>query len=208
MNDQFYLLKIQLLEIEPKIWRRFIVPADITLDRLHDVVQIIMGWKDYHLHQFTINNKRYTEDPESKEDGAVDGKYQLNRLIKRKGLTFDYLYDFGDGWRHEITLEDNRYSEAEHQYRQEDIILKCLEGARACPPEDVGSYPGYGNFCRAMKYQNHEEHESLKAWYAGMPWHDGVMFDSEKFDSDKANYELLKYLRWSRDRERFWYEIE
>ncbi len=43
MNKRFYLLKIQLLDIEPAIWRRFVVPANITLDRLHDVIQIVMG---------------------------------------------------------------------------------------------------------------------------------------------------------------------
>ena len=54
MNERFYLLKIQLLDIEPAIWRRFVVPASITLDRLHDVIQIVMGWTDSHLHEFTI----------------------------------------------------------------------------------------------------------------------------------------------------------
>ena len=74
MKERFYLLKIQLLDIEPTIWRRFVVPAGITLDRLHDVIQIVMGWTDSHLHEFTIGNKRYTEYPESKEDGLECGE--------------------------------------------------------------------------------------------------------------------------------------
>ena len=60
MNERFYMIKIQLLDIEPAIWRRFVVPASITLDRLHDVIQIVMGWTDSHLHEFTIGKKRYT----------------------------------------------------------------------------------------------------------------------------------------------------
>ena len=96
MNERFYLLKIQLLDIEPVIWRRFAVPASITLDRLHDIIQIVMGWTDSHLHEFTIGNKRYTEYPESKGDGLVCGRYRLGDLIKQKGRTFRYLYDFGD----------------------------------------------------------------------------------------------------------------
>jgi hypothetical protein len=96
MNERFYLLKIQLIDIEPAIWRRFVVPAGITLDRLHDVIQIIMGWTDSHMHEFTIGKKRYTEYPESKEDGLVCGRYRLGDLIKQKGRTFSYLYDFGD----------------------------------------------------------------------------------------------------------------
>jgi len=103
MNERFYLLKIQLLDIEPAIWRRFVVPASI------DVIQIVMGWTDSHLHEFTIGNKRYTEYPESKEDGLVCGRYRLGDLIKQKGRTFSYLYDFGDSWEHEIVLEESRY---------------------------------------------------------------------------------------------------
>ncbi len=140
MNERFYMLKIQLLDIEPVIWRRFVVPASITLDRCHDVIQIVMGWTDSHLHEFTIGKKRYTEYPESKEDG-----------------------------------------------------LACLEGERACPPENVGGVPGYFEFCNALKDPSHEEHESYMEWSGGD-------YDSERFDSESINWELMKYLRWSRDR--------
>ncbi len=85
MNDRLYLLKIRLLDIEPEIWRRFVVPGSITLDRLHDVIQIVMGWEDYHLHAFTIGKKRYTENPEFKDDGAHDGRFRLLIWSNRKG---------------------------------------------------------------------------------------------------------------------------
>ena len=77
MNNRFYALKIKLMDIDPPIWRDFAVPADITLDRLHDVVQIVMGWTDSHLYQFTIGKKRYTEHIESEFDGLDSGKYRL-----------------------------------------------------------------------------------------------------------------------------------
>ena len=182
MNERFYLLKIQLLDIEPVIWRRFVVPASITLDRLHDVIQIVMGWTDSHLHEFTIGNKRYTEYPESKEDGLVCGRYRLGDLIKQKGRTFRYLYDFGDSWEHELVLEESRYFNPE--LRTE---LACLEGERACPPEDVGGIPGYFEFCNALKDPSHEEHESYMEWSGGD-------FDSEQFDSDSVNWELMSRL--------------
>jgi hypothetical protein len=196
MNERFYLLKIQLLDIEPAIWRRFVVPASITLDRLHDVIQIIMGWTDSHLHEFTIGNKRYTEYPESKEDGLVCGRYRLGDLIKQKGRTFRYLYDFGDSWEHELVLEESRYFNPE--LRTE---LACLECERACPPEDVGGIPGYFEFCNALKDPSHEEHESYMEWSGGD-------FDSERFDLELVNWELMKYLRWSRDRVQNWGGIE
>ncbi|MCB2181514.1 MAG: plasmid pRiA4b ORF-3 family protein [Desulfobulbaceae bacterium] len=188
MKERFYLLEIELIDIEPSIWRRFVVPAGITLDRLHDVIQIVMGWTDSHLHEFTIGKKCYTEYPESKEDGLECGKYRLGDLIKQKGGEFFYHYDFGDGWKHRLVLEENRYpvstSEAE---------LMCLEGERACPPEDVGGVPGYFEFCNALKDPNHEEHKSFMEWSGGD-------YDSERFDSESVNWELMKYLRWSRDR--------
>jgi hypothetical protein len=193
MNERLYLLKIKLLEIEPEIWRRFVVPAGITLDRLHDVIQIAMGWTDSHLHEFTIGKKRYTEYPESREDGLECGRYRLVDLIKQKGGTFNYLYDFGDSWEHEVVLEDSRYFNPEL-----GSILECLDGARACPPEDVGSVPGYYEFCKAVKDSNHEEHESYMEWYGGV-------YDSEEFNTDEVNWELMKYLRWSRDRFKPWH---
>ena len=194
MNERLYLLKIRLLEIEPEIWRRLVVPAGITLDRLHDVIQIVMGWTDSHLHEFTIGKKRYTEYPESKEDGLECGQYRLVDLIRQKGRTFRYLYDFGDRWEHEIIVEDSRY------FNPETIDpVECLDGARACPLEDVGGVPGYYEFCKALKDPDHEEHESY------MQWCDGE-YDSEKFTTDEVNWELMKYLRWSRDRFRPWLE--
>ena len=196
MNERFYLLKIQLLDIEPAIWRRFVVPANITLDRLHDVIQIVMGWTDSHLHEFTIGNKRYTEYPESKEDGLVCGRYRLEDLIKQKGRTFSYRYDFGDSWEHELVLEDSRYVNPE--LRTE---LACLEGERACPPEDVGGVHGYFEFYNALKDPSHEEHESSVEWSGGD-------FDSVRFDFESVNRELMKYLRWSRDRYQNWEGVE
>ena len=196
MSERSYLLKIQLLDIEPVILRRFIVPASITLDRLHDVIQIVMGWTDSHLHEFTIGNKRYTEYPESKEDGLPCGRYRLAHLVKQKGRTFHYLYDFGDGWEHELVLEESRYFNPE--LRTE---LACLDGQRACPPEDVGGVPGYFEFLNALKDPNHEEHESYTEWSGGN-------FDSERFDPELVNWELMKYLRWSRDRYQSWGGIE
>jgi len=188
MTKRLYLLKIRLLGIEPEIWRRFVVPASITLDRLHDVIQIVMGWTDSHLHEFTIGKKRHAEYPESKEDGLECGRYRLGDLLKQKGRTFAYEYDFGDSWEHELTLERNQYLNSE---LQSEIV--CLDGARACPLEDVGGVSGYYEFCQALNDPEHEEHESYMVWSGGN-------YDPEKFDTDAVNWELMKYLRWSRDR--------
>lgn len=198
MKDRIYMLKIRLLEIHPEIWRRFVVPGDITLDRLHDVIQIVMGWKDYHQHEFSIGRQRYTENPEFKEDGVSENRFRLVDLIKQKGRTFVYRYDFGDSWEHEITLEDSRYHNPQLQ-----TPLQCIEGENACPPEDVGGVHGYFEFLNALQDPKHEEHTHYKTWYAAFPWYDGV-FDGSRYNVDKVNYELMKYLRWSRERLEVW----
>lgn len=194
MDNRFYLLKIKLLDIQPEIWRQFVVPADISLDRLHDVIQIIMGWQDYHLHQFTIGKKRYTEDPECKEDGLECGKYRLVDLIKRKGQTFSYHYDFGDSWEHKLKVEDSNYKIPPHL--QEQFVF-CMDGERACPPEDVGGFPGYINFSKIINNPSHKEYEEYLQWVGGA-------FDPEYFNPKEVNYILLSYLRWSRDRYLGW----
>lgn len=184
-------MKVSLTGIEPEIWRRFVVPADITLDRLHDVIQIVMGWEDYHLHQFTIGGKRYTEYPESPEDGKDDGRYRLGNLVKRKGLSFEYIYDFGDNWGHQVTLE-----ETNHLPGPEDEPVMLLAGERACPPEDVGGTYGYAEYCKAMKDKKHPRHREYARWRGP--------YDPERIDVNNINMELLKYLRWSRPRMAEW----
>ena len=192
MNNRFYALKIKLMDIDPPIWRYFVVPAGITLDRLHDVIQIVMGWTDSHLYQFSIGKRRYAENVESKLDGLESGNYRLNDLVKKKGRKFSYLYDFGDNWLHYLTLEDNRYN---IENLHGDIV--CLDGERACPPEDVGGVMGYNDLCKVLNNPKHVDYESTRDWI-------GKDFYFEKFNIQSVNFELLKYMRWSRDRHLPW----
>jgi len=192
MSERMYLLKIRLLDIEPEIWRRFVMPASITLDRLHDVIQIVMGWTDSHLHEFTIGKKRYTEYPQERDDGLECGKYRFGDLVKQKNRKILYLYDFGDNWMHELILEESRYFDPGLR-----DIISCLDGARACPPEDVGGIPGYFDFCSALADPGDEDHERLIEWSGGN-------YNSEEFDANMINWQLMTYLRSSRDRYKYW----
>ncbi len=192
MSERMYLLKVRLLDIEPEIWRRFVVPASITLDRLHDVIQIVMGWTDSHLHEFTIGKKRYTEYPQERDDGLECGKYRFGDLVKQKNRKILYLYDFGDSWMHELILEESRYFDPGLRN-----IIVCLDGARSCPPEDVGGIPGYFDFCSALADPGHEDHERLMEWSGGN-------YNSEEFDTNMINWQLMTYLRSSRDRYKYW----
>jgi hypothetical protein len=191
MFDRFYLLKIKLLHIKPQIWRKFVVPASISLERLHDVIQVVMGWQDSHLHEFTINEQRYTEYPEYEEDGLCCAEFRLGQLIKRKRTKFYYVYDFGDFWEHELVVEETRFDVS--TLRNE---VECLDGKRACPPEDVGGIGGFERMCQILKNPIHEEYDEYMHWTGG--------YDRENFDQNHVNLELLKYMRWSRDRALGW----
>lgn len=193
MKEKLYLLRIAVKDIEPEIWRRFAVPADIPLDRLHDVVQVVMGWEECHLHEFIIDKKRYTELPETEND-LDEATYRLSDLITQNGQTFDYHYDFSDDWWHEIILED-------HHYSNDELIssVECIDGERSCPPEDIGGIPGYEELCREIAEAKEDAEERGEEWDE---W--GEEYDSEEFDLDTVNAELLIYQRWARDRKIPW----
>lgn len=168
------------------------MPAHISLDRLHDVIQIVMGWDEKHLHRFHIQRKSYIEEPEYGSDDLCEDEFVLNKLIKRKGQSIEYVYDYGDNWFHIVLVEDTRWELPPHS-----LPILCVAGSRACPPEDVGGEPGYMEFLAALADPKHEEHENYKEWVGGS-------FDPETFDINSVNAELAKYWRWSRDREYEW----
>ena len=130
-------LKVSLHGIRPPIWRRLLVPSTCTLAQLHAAIQAAFGWKDCHLHAFTIYGEDYgPRDPE----GEVDVKSERITLatlglgLKEK---FRYVYDFGDDWVHDITVEKVYVPETPLS------VPVCLGGKRAGPPEDCGGVWGY-----------------------------------------------------------------
>ena len=184
-----YVIKITLTGNKPPIWRRFCVPGEITLDRLHDVIQIVMGWQESHLHCFKIGGQGYTEAPEDVSvDGREEGNFRLCDVVPRVRTEFSYEYDFGDGWRHALIVNTIDAVPAGHR-----ACLGCLDGKRSCPPEDVGGIDGYDEFLAALDDQKHPEHETYREWCGGH-------FDPSAFDVNEVNLELAKYARWSRPR--------
>lgn len=140
-----YELKVQLCDIAPAIWRRFQVRGDITLYRLHGVIQAVMGWSDSHMYDFVIGATRYgPAEGNFGRDAKDDGRTRLDSVADAPGKSFTYRYDFRDGWEHEITVE--KIIPPEEQVR----FPICLAGARACPPEECGGPPGYDEFLRTM----------------------------------------------------------
>ena len=181
---EIYVLKITLKGSKPPIWRRVAVPSDIKLSKLHDVIQIVMGWDDCHLHQFATRDDLYfgSTDPEfGLQDVYDERRYRLHDIAEGKGSRFDYEYDFGDGWEHRIEVIKAEPPKPDGKYPI------CLAGKRACPPEDCGGVWGYYDMLEAAKDPTHELHESYSEWLS-------QDFDPEAFDYDAVN-ELLARLR-------------
>jgi hypothetical protein len=139
MPEKVYQFHIALDYIKPLIWRRFVVTDDITLAKLNKIIQIVMGWEDRHLHEFRIDGNRYGEPDDESYDFKIhnDKEVRLRDLKLNEKQEFDYIYDFGDNWGHEIKLERIMPTESGV------IYPKCLDGAMACPPEDCFGPPGY-----------------------------------------------------------------
>jgi hypothetical protein len=174
-TDPVYQLKVTLRDSKPPIWRRLLVSDSTTLYKLHQIIQVAMGWTDSHLHQFIIESERYSiPSPEDWEPVMDERRYPLNEVIPSEKFKFVYVYDFGDSWDHEILVEKILPSEPGVKYPL------CIKGKRACPPEDVGGIWGYDSFLEAMSDPNHREHDSYVEWWGGG-------FDPEEFSVEAVN---------------------
>lgn len=176
-SSSIYQIKVTLEGSRPSIWRRFQAPGDISLPRLHAVLQIVMGWTNSHLHEFKAGGRYYGEpDPDFGDELKMVDERQarLNQIAPRVRSRFVYEYDFGDSWEHELVVEKILPPEKGVQYP------RCLDGKRACPPDDVGGVWGYQDFLDAIRDPDHPDHEDMIAWIGGE-------FDPEAFDLRGVN---------------------
>ena len=182
-----YTLKITLKHTQPPIWRRVQLP-DCLLEELHEVIQTAMGWEDCHMHEFVIGQRRYAATPPvdfgfgGMDDSASTEDTLLSHVIptvSKKPFCFQYMYDFGDGWDHTIVVEQIE--------PLEKVSLKpvCLDGRRACPPEDCGGVWGYAHLLEALADPNHPDHAELSEW------HDPI--NPEEFDPADVNADFKRW---------------
>jgi len=180
-------LKISLKYLKPLIWRRFLVKDSISFYELHEIIQIVMGWEDYHLYGFWINDvcieaekgRPFCVDAiwtmlgsEARKTKSAD-KVKLNSLIKKEKQEFTYVYDFGDRWEHSIVVEKI--------LEKSERCPVCIAGGRACPPEDCGGVLGYVQLLDIRKDKNHPAYKSrIVEWL-------GEDFDPDEFDPKDVN---------------------
>lgn len=183
-----YQLKITLAEAKSAIWRRIQV-KDCTLDKLHEHIQTAMGWTNSHLHHFEVDGQLYG-DPELMEENFHEMNYRDSTITLFSGVApkdnkrfqFRYEYDFGDSWEHEVLFEGSPKPKKGQKYPV------CLEGERACPPEDVGGVHGYAKFLNTIEDRDHRKRVETLEWAEG--W-----FDPDEFDAATATKSMWKGLQ-------------
>jgi hypothetical protein len=180
-----YQIKVTLKHSKPPIWRRIQVSGDISLGKLHRILQVVMGWSDSHLHQFVMHGVYFGEPhPDYRDMGwemRDERRVKLNQIVQGEKSRLRYEYDFGDSWEHELMVEKILRPAPGVFYPV------CLKGKRACPPEDVGGVWGYADFLEAIQYPDHPNHEDMLEWIGGE-------FDPDAFDLEEVN-ETLRHVR-------------
>lgn len=181
MPNKTYQIKITLQGSKPSIWRRVVIPSDLSLPDFHKVIQTTMGWTNSHLHQFVKNRTYYSPKMEDEslwdeeDDDDLDySKYKVSDLLRKTKDKVKYEYDFGDDWVHVIVLEKI----IDESMDINDVT--CLAGENSCPPEDCGGLWGYYNMLEILKDTDHEEYEEYIDWLSDE-------FNPTYFDIEEVN---------------------
>jgi hypothetical protein len=184
-----FRVRLDLHGAKPPIWRRLELPGDLTLPRVHDVIQAAMGWYDSHLHRFRTSNDHRSPyfltdfDLDEGDEGLLENDVRLDQVLASTGDELWYEYDFGDGWDHKLVVEEVLDSPPD--------TVRCTAGRMACPPEDCGGIGGYEEIVEWVRSgydddllpQGFEDAEHGHSWLP-VDWH------PDHFDIEGANAAL------------------
>jgi hypothetical protein len=168
---------IVLANTDPLVWRRIQVPDSYSFWDLHVAIQDAMGWQDYHLHEFELVDPKTSrikrvgipDDELVDERPCIAGwKVPIERYLSYGTAPVRYRYDFGDDWEHALEFEELVPADG-------GVYPRCVAGAGACPPEDVGGTSGYREFLRVIRDRRHPERAAMLQWAGGS-------FDPHAFD--------------------------
>jgi Plasmid pRiA4b ORF-3-like protein/Domain of unknown function (DUF1841) len=180
VGNGVFQVKISLLGARPPIWRRLRLPATTTLGQLHDVIQTAFGWMDSHLHSFEAEGRNYSRPDfgldEFGDPFADEAQARLGDVVPAVGGRLRYTYDFGDGWEHDLVVEEILPPDSVPH-------AVCVAGRRAGPPEDCGGVWGYAELLDILADPGHPEHAERLDWL-------GYRYDPAAFDKDAINRAL------------------
>jgi hypothetical protein len=185
--DKLAILRIELLDIEPLIWRRVAVRGPTNLAALHKIIQAAMGWLDYHLWEFTVDDVTYgLPDPDGMDWGRKIERastINLDKLLDSGIERFGYVYDMGDNWEHRIIVERVEAAQPDKPYPE------FLGGERRCPPEDCGSIPGYYGFLNDIAGPDNGKGSKKKK--EALDWYGGP-YDPDDIDEEQIRIALKR----------------
>jgi len=173
--------KVELLGVEPPIWRRIQVPESYSFWDLHVAIQDAMGWRDYHLHAFRVVGSEDVigipdEDGDDPLETKPGWKLKLTEYFTAECPLAVYEYDFGSSWVHEVRFEGLREAAPDLTYPV------CLDGARHRPPEDCGGVEAYHDLLRVLSDPSDPEHKEKLEWVGGA-------FDPEQFEKNEIQFD-------------------
>jgi pRiA4b ORF-3-like protein len=174
-GDPVLQVRVTLADVDdPPVWRRILIPAGYTLDRVHAIIQASMGWEESHLHMFRIKGREYGPAYLDAELETLDERqFRIGDLIK-PGDRAGYEYDFGDGWEHDLAVEASAVADADTVYPA------CTGGEGACPPEDCGGPGGFADLKDLLAGPPGAERDEMRAWA-------GEDYDPAHFDLAAAS---------------------
>lgn len=174
-----------MADLAPPIWRLVRVPERFSLHQLHRVLQVVFSRLDYHLYAFQVGGRRF-EAPHPDREGEDASAIALGNLALSEGSRFTYLYDFGDGWEHEIAVEAVLPMPPENG---PDWSPRLIGGERAAPPEDSGGAPGFMEIVAALSDPADPRHREIRDWV-------GDAYDPGKFDAWAVDHSLALVVAW------------
>lgn len=146
-------LRVTLRVVEPAVARVVDVPASATLPELNDLLQVAIGWTNSHLHHFVTPEATYGMEVPGEEVFPEDQQDEADATLADLGGKFEYRYDFGDDWAHDVEV-----------LGRGDAVPGCVDGVGTCPPEDCGGPGGYAELLDVLATPAHSEHESMRSW--------------------------------------------
>jgi hypothetical protein len=169
-----YRITVTLDHLAPPIWRRLVVSPAVTLRRFHHIVQAAMGWATCHRYRFQQDGREFGRPDPAGEYLEDDLRFTLKYLLMKPGDSVKYEYDFRDSWLHTVLLEQVIVGTGA------PAQARCIDGARACPPEDCGGVQGYLCLLEVIHNPFHARHREMLAWV-------GRDFDPQAFDTEAVN---------------------
>jgi hypothetical protein len=175
IEKKIFQIQVYLKDINPKIWRRLLIPSDLSFADLHKLIQASMGWSGKHLHKFIYRKQVYAPalDVRFEPDAKDYHNYDVGVAFKRANSKIQYLYDFADNWMHEIVVEKTL------PWRDDFNRPVCLSGKMKCPPENCGGVWGYSKLKNESMNSLHHEDDASDL--------DLLAFSPNYFNLDKTN---------------------